>query len=391
MDDARAAIDRLLPGDLLPAEQRQLAQAALDDPDLFERLIAAAAAQSVLRSPGQVDAPQDSRPMPRDRRHWNRFAAGAVGVVAAAALVLAVYPRSTSRLASSSPSREVTQPPLPIPMPILLMARPGAVSTETFRADEAASRLPKPSGTVVAVHGASVDLDLGSLDGLTNGLQLHVGHGPRGSFGARIRITAVFRERSRAQRISGELRAGDRVMPSAPVYVKALLAAADARLAGQDLSGAKRLLESAVGHAQSPVSGDLRRRAFEQLGSIHHREHDLDAAARALESAAADFDTAPAARKAERADLLAELGVVRIEQGRYADAGQTLEAAREYATGATAMRVVNNLGALAALRGDRASAEPLYRLARSLAGTSPELAEDRAGIEKNLSAISRIH
>jgi Flp pilus assembly protein TadD len=51
------------------------------------------------------------------------------------------------------------------------------------------------------------------------------------------------------------------------------------------------------------------------------------------------------------------------------------------------VRVTNNLGAVAALRGDVAAADRLYRQARSLAGASAGLAADREAIDKNLDGL----
>lgn len=95
----------------------------------------------------------------------------------------------------------------------------------------------------------------------------------------------------------------------------------------------------------------------------------------------------PAASSAERAEVLNELGSVQIEQRNLAAAGQTLRAAESYATGASKVRVANNLGALAALRGDRAAADASYQLAYALATDAPELAAERAAIERNLNAL----
>ena len=51
------------------------------------------------------------------------------------------------------------------------------------------------------------------------------------------------------------------------------------------------------------------------------------------------------------------------------------------------MRVTNNLGAIAALHGDRAAAIRLYRAAASLAVASANLDSDRQAIARNLAAL----
>ena len=135
------------------------------------------------------------------------------------------------------------------------------------------------------------------------------------------------------------------------------------------------------------MAADVRRRSLDQLGILERHGGDLSEAGRLLAAASDDFDAAPAASPAERADVLNELGAIRIEQRDYAAAERALRAAQSYASGVVKMRVTNNLGAVAALRGDTAAAGTLYRQALSLAGASTELAADRHAIEQNLDGL----
>jgi hypothetical protein len=348
MDDHKAgAIDRLMAGELSAAEQRQLAQAALDDEELFDRLSAAGVARTALR--GEANRVR--------RRPWVRFAVGGVTAAAAAVLFLAV--RSYSRPAGSetqvskapAAAADPSVPPVATPTAILLTARVDTATTSTFRTGGEASRMPKRNGTVVTVTDGTVDLDLGSLDGLTQGLELPVTSTASGSAGAgRVRITAVFRERSRAQRVAGDVHPGDRVVSAPGTYATALLSQVRARQTARDWTGANALVALVVAEPQAPP--DLRREALER-----------------------------------RAEIFNELAAIDIGQGRYAEAERTLDAAQGDASETVKIRVANNRGVLAARRGDRTAAGTFYRQAASLAGASPGHGDEQATIAKNLLSL----
>ncbi|MGH9142790.1 MAG: hypothetical protein ACRD2I_16785 [Vicinamibacterales bacterium] len=384
-------IDRLLAGELAPAEQRQVAQAGLDDPDLFDELVAAALTRSALEVHRTPRHSPSEKPAPASEsvRRWPRFAIGGAVAAAAAVAFAIAYTQWTDRAVPAPSVAPIGHAPMALPAPVLLSARAQLVPDQTFRSDEHASRLPKRSGTVVAAHDGLVDLDLGSLDGLRQGEDVRVFRGSHGTVDAgRIRITAAFRERARGRPVGGMPRPGDRVEAGAALHVKALLDQAAARHSLGDAAGARALFALAVSDSEATdVPSNLRRQALEQLGMFRHEAGDLDDATRSLNQAANEFDAAPVAASAERADVLNELGAIQIEQGSYAAAEATLRAAESHATGASKMRVANNLGALAALRGDRAAAESSYRLAYSLAKETPDLARDRADIEKNLNTL----
>jgi tetratricopeptide (TPR) repeat protein len=172
------------------------------------------------------------------------------------------------------------------------------------------------------------------------------------------------------------------------MYVAAILAQVAARRAAGDPTTAHALAELAASQARtSGVTPDMRRRALDQLGTLKHQKGELDEAARLLRGAADEFDSAPVAGPAERAAVLNELGAVQIGLKDYVTAERTLLTAQDYATDAIKVRVMNNLGAVAALRGDRRAAERYYQSARALAGESAALAADRAAIDRNLTGI----
>jgi len=394
-DVPEETIDRLLAGELPAAEQRRIAQAALDDPDLFEQLTAAGVVTNA------VDAQRETAPSAVPNKSsaasgspWTRPRVVVMTMIAAAAAILLAVAigssRSTQRPAATENAAQVPTVPTAIAPPLLLTARFDAAAQPAFRTDAETSRLPRQTGTIVSVHDGEVDVDLGSLDGLKQGTELRAGRGPDAAkAGGRVTITAVFRERSRGRFAAGaQVQAGDRVDVAPAVHVSAILGQAAARNASGDLAGARTLARLAASRARAAdVSADVRRRSLDQLGTLEHQAGDLDEAARLLTAAADDFDAAPAAAPDERAGVWNELGAIRIEQRDFAAAERALQSAQSYATGPLLVRVTNNLGAVAALRGDVAAADRLYRQARSLAGASAGLAADREAIDKNLDGL----
>jgi hypothetical protein len=387
-------IDRLLAGDLPAAEQRRIAQLALSDPELFEQLTAAGVVATSLEPDREKTPPTVlSHSTATLGSPWIRPRVLVMTIVAAAAaIVLAVaLGRSRNPVTPAASENVAHAPTVPAALapPLLLTARFEAAPQPTFRTDAGTSRPPRQSGTIVSAHDGEVDVDLGSLDGLKQGTELHI---VRGSGDARaggvVTIAVVFRERSRGRLSAGvQVQAGDRVDVAPAVHVSAILEQAAARSAAGDRAGARTLGQLAVSRARTPeVSADVRRRSLDQLGVLEHQAGDLDAAAPLLAAAVDEFDTAPAATSGERAGVLNELGAIRIEQRDFAAADRALQSAQSYATGVLLARVTNNLGAVAALRGDIAAAGRLYRQARSLATESATLA-DRDAIDKNLDSL----
>ena len=308
-------LDRLLAGELTRAEERRLAQAALTAPELFDALTAASVARTALGPPSGDARPGTSPAEPRvhafPRRSTTRIALVAA-LAAAAVLVLAVrYGRRTNGPSPAPPAPHATTAATAVVTAPILLARADVSAREAFRADAAPSRPPKDAGVVVEAHHGSVDVDLGSLDGLQQGVQLQVSRDGRPI--GRLTVTTVFRDRARGRAGAGvAVRGGDRV--------------------------------------------------------------EVDPAMLAV-------------ARLEHAEALNELGVAQTDRHDLAVATRTFDSALEFATGVTRVRVTNNLGAVAALRGDRAEAERRYRQADALAAASSELTAERQTIGRNLSAL----
>jgi hypothetical protein len=420
-----AAINRLMADGMTPEEQRRLAQAALDDPDLFDALTAAGivTASVTTDARGEIQSPPRASDVPRtappaSNRSQRLLWTGALG--AAAAVLLAMWltrppngpasPGGTSSIGSGAASGATppasavtgTRPPGATPsagappagssaasvVPELLYARLAPESTAAFRTGGSDARDPRASGSIVSVADGEADIDLGAVDGLTRGSQLRIA-GTGGA--AMLTVTTVFRDRARGTVAPADgARPGDRIDVPATLNVEALLNEAEARQSAGDLAGSRSLAEQAVSRAQQTgFPAPLARRALERLGTIEHQGGALDSAAGRLQAAVAAFDTAPAATADERAQVLNELGAIQIAQRDYAAAEQSLVEAEKSATGTTGIFVANNLAALAASRGDRAEAERLYRRALDLA-TGPGAATARAAIQRNLNQLASV-
>ena len=348
-DDRR--LDGYLAGELSPEEQRALARKALDDPELFDQLASAAMVTAAAKN--EVVAVRRANGV---RLRWML-----TGAAAALAIIVAVVsierPRpepTTASSATAAPSSSATDPATPSAtaaiQPVLLTARLGDLvrqPSSEFRSAADTSRAPKSSGVVVGIEEGEVAIDLGSLDGLAKGSEVQVVR--RGATApSRLTITTVFRERSRGRVASpNAVHVGDRVEVPSTLQLTALMEHALSRIAAGDADAARTMARQAV--------------------AVSTNVPDPDGA-----------------------DAMNELASVLISSRDYADAEALLRRAQMNATGLTAVRVANNLGAVAALQGDRAAAESMYRSALTLAGSTPESESARRSIEKNLHDLESV-
>src|SRR5438477_4323426 len=139
-------IDRYARGELTAPEARELAQASLDDSELFEELTSSALAKAAL------SAPSARREIKRGRstsiRYWG-FA-----VAAAAAVIVAVY-LTRSRPAANPSSTLAPTLAISNSQPVLLAsdfqsAQSG--NAPVFRGQEPDSRAARQTGSIVAIE-----------------------------------------------------------------------------------------------------------------------------------------------------------------------------------------------------------------------------------------------
>ena len=183
-------IDRYVRGELSPAEARELAQASLDSPELFEELSDSALAKAALCS----------RPLPSDKVvRFPRKAWIAVAGVAAAVVLISLAVVRPGRTANPHLS-PVLSFSAAHGQPVLLAGglQPVQTGAPVFRSPQTDSRAPQTAGSIVSIEDGVATIDLGSLDGLARDSVLQVFHAERPAETiARLQVTSVFRERAR--------------------------------------------------------------------------------------------------------------------------------------------------------------------------------------------------
>lgn len=321
----REQVDRLARGELTAPEARKLAQASLDDPELFDELTRCAVAKAAMEIPA-------ARVVPFRQR---RFAIAMSSAAAAVAIGFAIYflraPQPAAHARISAALAQSAQPGQ-----ALLLAKNLEPGTSQFRAGEPDSRAPRDQGSVESVENGVAAIDLGSLDGLAAGTKVDV------AGGGRVEITAVFRERSRGRTIEGRIKKGDRIEVPASDFFSALWQQVDSLSARGDRAAAHSAAEKAI----------------EWAG-----QHQVTPPPEALNT----------------------IGVFRLLDGDAQGAQAPLKSALANA-GANYGSVTNNLGVAAELAGDRARAVSYYSDAvRFFSSAGAEA--DRRAAETNLARL----
>jgi hypothetical protein len=327
--DLSNRIDRYANRELHPAAARALAQAALDDTELFEELTAVALVSAALESPATTDRalaqsalkdedlfdalvasgvaesglPAGYRAPYRPGRR--RFVIAGAAAVAAGLITFSVLRPTTPRVIA----HKSTAAPK-----ILLTAElqpPPALSSPVFRGgDETANPAPKPVGKIVSIEDGIATVNLGSLDGITKGQQI----------GA-IAITTVFRDRARGKILpGGALQVDDVVRVPNAVHIRAILEQVDALAAGGNLTAARDMARNSIG-AGSP--GETRQ-LLERLAALDYQAGAADAAREHYKVAVSNFDQTPVASPAERAATLGSYGTLSLMHGDAELAGELL-------------------------------------------------------------------
>jgi hypothetical protein len=325
-------IDRYVRGELSPEEARALAQASLESPALFDELTDAALAKAAL-NPRTVRAASVIRT-------WRRTAVIAGGLAAAAAFAFFSLPhRPSTRESNVKPVLELSSN---AGQPVLLASGLHPASAPVFRGDEPDSRAPQAAGSIVSIEDGRANINLGSLDGLAKGGELHVFRGSDAV--GRLQVTTVFRDRARTSVIEGkQLRPKDEVRVDGADHMSALLEQVDAAFNRGDPDAAIELAEAAVRWGESAA-------------------------------------VSPGAM----AVSWNQLAVLQMLRGEYGGAESLLYRAASAASKTDPVygQIQNNLGVLAELRGERDKAAASYHDAL---GASPE--EQRRIVERNLARV----
>lgn len=332
-------MDRYVRSELSPAEARELAQASLDSPELFEELTDAALAKAALYS----------GPLPGEKvvRFPRRPLFLGVGVAAAAAVVVVWL----------APSRPHIKPALALTaqgQPVLLASGLQSGQAPVFRGAEADSRASQTTGSIVSIEDDLATIDLGTLDGLAKDSELQVFRDDRSKETiGRVRITTVFRERARGRILDGQVRVKDRVRVDDAAHLEALL---------------------------------------EKIDALYNRG-DADAANKTAEQAGLWADTAhvPPIRQAA---LWNQLAVLRMLRGNYRGAEEPLTraVAASPKPGLSYARSMNNLGVMAELLGFRWTAKSRYADAvQAFADIADPPEQERRAAQANLARLRGSH
>lgn len=391
--DIDSRIDRYMNRELDPSAARALAQAALDDSELFDELTAVALAQAALESPATTDralaqsalddedlfdtlvargALEIGLPAQHQPKRWWIAVAG-VGAVAAGLLTFFILRPSAPPIPQPQPQTlALTAKPRPTILLTADLQPPGSASSPIFRGEETASRAPKSEGAVVSIVDGIATVNLGSIDGLAKGQQI-------GS----IVITTVFRDRARGKIINGDSpRVNDTVRIPNSTHLRAILQQVDALAAGGNLTAARDLAHQSIA-AGSP--GETRP-LLERLAALDYQAGTADAARERYEVAVNNFDQPPAAGPAERAATLASYGALCLMHGDPQRAEELLQKGLVVASElALRSEILGNLGAAAEIRLDQIKAAGYYHQALAL---TPSKA-DRDVIAANLARLNR--
>jgi hypothetical protein len=222
-------LDRFARGELSPAESRELARTALDNPELFEELTYTAVAREGVAQPKLR------------RTFWPRLMALAASVLVA---LLAPY-----LLRHSAPTAPVT---VAVAGPPVFLAHGGDAAAQ-FRGADTESRVPRSTGAVTSIEDGAVTIDVGSLDGLAKDSDVEVVRDgqPIGS----LKLTTVFRERARGQAAPGlTVRPSDQIRVPPPLFLRAALDQIATQAARGDAGGAQK---TAAQVAPFDAPGDL--------------------------------------------------------------------------------------------------------------------------------------
>jgi hypothetical protein len=214
-------LDRFARGELSSVESRELAHEALEDPQLFEELTQTSIARAGL-----------SQRVCR-KIVWPRIAIGAI----AASAILGVAMYTLWRSAPATSNASIFAPPI-------LLAQSAVANGGTFRGADPDSRPPRASGFVESITNGSVAIDLGSLDGLTQGSEAEVIRD--GQAIGKIKLSTIFRDHSRGEITSpSSIRPRDEVRVPPAAIGRGILDQIDAAMARGDAAAAMTIAQQA--------------------------------------------------------------------------------------------------------------------------------------------------
>ena len=215
-------LDRFARGELSSLESRELARKALEDPELFEELTQTSIARRALSNHAR------GKFTPRRIATWAIAASVILGVALYTISRNAQRPRSDAAISA----------------PPILLARGVDSNGATFRGADPDSRPPRASGFVESITGGSVTIDLGSLDGLSQGNEAEVVRD--GQVMGKIKLSTIFRDHSRGEIASrSPIRPRDQVRVPPTALLRGILDQIDGAIARGDAATAMKIAQQA--------------------------------------------------------------------------------------------------------------------------------------------------
>ena len=396
-------LNRFARGELTAPEARELAQEALDSPELFEGLTDLAVVNRALASRSRAEAKIVRFPL-RNRIVIPGIAAAATVFLAICLLRPAWYPGlGSTKQANAKPIGSRVQPVVSAPgnagQPILLSAllTPHIANdhdARIFRGGESSARPPQPVGAIVSLEGLTASINLGSLDGIVKGTRLQI-YRPQASSRpiGELVVTTVFRERARGQVTGTEkIQRADEVRIADALAVQTLLERADVLESQGDSTEALKLAGEAAARAEAAnLPASQRASILERLGAMEYRGARPDLAETHFRSAVQLFENDELALVTEKITAWNGLAVLFALKSDYREAQSALDRAASLSgAGRPNAQTLNNLGVLAELNGQTQNAQRLYENAlRAFPSNTPE--QDRRAAEMNLARARGSH
>ena len=400
---AQEPLERYVAGGLSASEERQLAQAALENEELFDALAAHGAAEQTLDKAEFRAAISKPPKVIRFSRKSRLLAVG--GAIAAAIVLFTLYLRAPMarpgavdrQQAANAGVKDPGAKLRPTPdvsagadQPVLL-----AIQISPRTADTAAFRGDEQSSRPPRGDGSilSVEDGVATVDlGSVDGLAKGSElQVVRGS--GRLTVTTVFRDSARA-RVSGGSSIGprDHVRMNRSDYLGALAQQVDSLAARGDSKAATDAAQKALAWADSEsVTPGEKRGILERLAALEYDSALFDAAAEHYRLVVNSMQGPPPAPASERIAVSNNMAALYLLEGDEQRAEALLVEAVSNTSLTPEARAsrLNNLGVLAEVRGDARKAESIYKQALSLLDARSDRSKERRAVEANLARVKR--
>ena len=393
-------IHRFARGELSPAEARDLAQASLESPALFDEVMATALAKGAV-----ANVPAYVVPV---RRVWWRspkvlVAASSLAILIIVSVLVTKFFVVNKPSITTAKTVHATTPALkptlslsagssqPILLATDLQPSSSAQVEQIFRGEDASNRTPRQTGSIISVEDGLATIDLGSLDGISKGTAVEVYRDQelKHSLG-RLRINTAFREQARGEIGKADFKAKYFVRASDVTYVQALLQRAqdfDAR--GQLTEARSAALQASTRAKAANVPLADKAKTSELVARLDFLAGDAESARTHYETALEILSSEKQARPEDIAEVQNNLAALAMLRGDYDSAQKALDQPTHFSNAKLEADRLNNMAVLAEQRGNSQQAEAFYT--KALGALPTNLRREREIVEANLDRIKGPH